>query len=203
MSANIAPSRYYDNPTGVLLEDLQAIVKKEGGYVERASEPGGAGNFGVSFNQYKAWRALHKQSEPTLEDLKSMLPSEAVKIYANMYAPPIWYHLLNPGVAKVMLDGAVNRGVGGQIGDAQEAMGLDVDHTVGPVTLWALTHRPHDELIDQLCDFRLAKQKTFKLYDVEALPDKKPGLTWGTIWDTRVQQLRVDAHNAAKVSTGV
>ena len=121
---------------------------------------------------------------------------EAVRIYAEIYAPPIWYHLLAPGVGHVLLDSAANNGVGGAIGIAQTGLGLDVDHTVGPVTLWALTHRPRDALIDLLCDARLKAQKGFKLYAVD-IP-KHPGRTWGQVWTERIARIRTEAHALAK-----
>lgn len=191
-----APARYYVNPTGQLADDLASIIKTEGGYAERKTEPGGSVNYGIAFATFEAWEKIHKRPHPTFATLKAMTPSTAAQIYAATYAPPIFYHLLGVGVGRVLLDSAVNNGVGGAISIAQAALHLDEDAHVGPVTLWALTHHPRVELINKLCDMRIKRQATFKNAHT-SLPGH-PGRTWDKVWTERVERVRKEALELAK-----
>ena len=98
-----------DKAIGYLLED-------EGGYAERATEPGGAVNMGVSFATFVSWRASEKKPKPTFADLKAMTVAEATAIYTALYATPIGFNALAGGLDYAALDAAVNEGLHGALG---------------------------------------------------------------------------------------
>jgi lysozyme family protein len=171
---------------------LSLVYGDEGGFVIRDTEPGGAGNFGISFDEFKDWWRLQKRvGNPTFDDLKAMPRSEADALYAKFYMDPAHFDDLASGVDYVVLDGFIN---GGGLTILQGALGFAESerevqrHVFGPKTLWAATHRDPRALINKLCDVRLARNKTLKLYTRPTKPGGKT--TFGQVWDRRTELVR-------------
>jgi lysozyme family protein len=95
-----------------LANALSFIFKDEGGFAQRATEPGGAVNMGVSMAAFAAWRTSQKKPRPSIADLKAMTQAEATMIYETNYAAHIGFNGLPPGLDYAALDAAVNEGVG-------------------------------------------------------------------------------------------
>jgi len=172
---------------------LAYVFKDEGGYAERPEEGGGAVNRGVTFTVFSAWRKTKGYPEPTWADLKAMTVEEATEIYKAQYLYGVHFDELPAGVDYAVLDASITGGISGSIKLLQEVLGLKpVDGQYGLVTRWAATHRPVAGLINKLCDARLAKYKTFKIYNKianpTAIPEKQK--TWGQIWATRIEVVR-------------
>lgn len=172
------------------------VLKHEGGYAERAVEGGGAVNMGVTFTVFKAWRLLKGQPEPTFADLKAMTREEAIAIYEAQYLAAIHFNDLPSGVDYCVYDASVLGGATGALKLLQGTLGLKIDGVWGMVTRWAANHRPVPALIDQFCDQRLAKYRTFKTWNKVAVA--KTGRTWGEIWTSRIENVRKRAHQLAK-----
>lgn len=85
------------------------ILDDEGGWAERATEPGGAVNFGVSMTAFMGWRGKQRQPIPSMADLKAMDRSEAVAFYGYI-ADALGFDGLMSGVDYAALDAAVNEG---------------------------------------------------------------------------------------------
>lgn len=179
----------------LLAEVLTKYVKPdEGGYVERDSEPGGAGNFGLAFTNFAAWRRLQGMGHPTFADLRALSWDEAMQIYAYMFARPCHFDELPPGVNYTVLDSCINNGEGGETAFLREALGLPVQDAKGrklrftPDVLWGAKHRDPAALVNAFCDVRLKHQKGYRLYN--ALPTPKSKHTYGYVWDNRVTLVR-------------
>ncbi len=164
---------------------LSEILHTEAGYAERPEEGGGAVNMGITFSVFSAWRKLKGHPEVTWEDLRNMERDEAVAIYDEQFLKPIHFDELPDGVDYAVLDAAVNGGVAGAIKLLQSALGHSpVDGQIGLRTLWAVKHRKVDQLIADICAFRLAKYKTFPRWN--RIANAKTGKTWGQIWSARI-----------------
>ena len=152
------------------------VFLHEGGYAERDSEPGGAVNMGISFTAYKdVWKKFKKPGEPTFADLKAMprgsvfddKPMDAEDIYAAWFLTPISFEVLPSGVDYAMMDLVVNSGVGGGIRALRKKWKFD------PVTsgkmdaklLWALKSRDSAQVINDICDARLALMMSSKKWE--------------------------------------
>lgn len=157
-TAPIAPIPAAPHPD--LAKALDYIFEDEGGYAERAGEPGGAVNMGVSFETFATWRDLHDKPRPTFADLRAIPRSEASDIYRAQYADPIRFAELQAGVGYVMLDAAVTLGVTGAIKMLQRVLGVDADGHFGIQTMGAIRLKPDQQaLITALCDDWLHTKK--------------------------------------------
>ncbi len=89
---------------------IQNILDWEGGFAERAAEPGGGVNKGVSFLVFQEWRKLKGRPEPTMSDLRALSEDEAREIYRARFANPIDFDNLPPGYDYALLTAAVMTG---------------------------------------------------------------------------------------------
>jgi lysozyme family protein len=89
------------------------VLNDEGGFAERANEPGGYCNMGVSMTAFIEWRHGKGMPTPTPEDLKALTREEATELYWEKYAMPSGFADHPPGVDYVMFNTAIMQGVGG------------------------------------------------------------------------------------------
>jgi uncharacterized protein (TIGR02594 family) len=116
---------------------LAHVLKMEGGYGDDPYDPGGPTNFGITLRTYAAHvgRTLDAASHAGLKsELRNIRPEVVRAIYQQRYWRPARCDGLAPGLALFHFDAAVNHGVGTAIRSLQEALGVDVDGEVGPVT---------------------------------------------------------------------
>jgi lysozyme family protein len=99
---------------------LNWAYEEEGGYVERLSEPGGAGNLGISFKVFQAWEKLNGNPKASFADLKAMGKDIASRIYETEWMNPLRFDELASGTDYALFDAAVNLGVTGAIRMLQE-----------------------------------------------------------------------------------
>ena len=177
---------------GNLAASLERILKHEGGYAERATEGGGAVNMGITFTTFEShWHKSGKPGKPTFQDLREMTREAAIGIYDDLYAKKIDFDRLPKGFDYVLLDSAVNNGVGGAIQNLQVALRLPVTKKWSPSLSWAARTKNATVLINLFCDTRLKRQKTFRDYNT---PTKIGGkTTFGMVWDRRVEEVRKTA----------
>lgn len=171
---------------------LAFVYHDEGGWVVRDTEPGGAGNRGISFERFEAWWHLQgRVGTPTFEDLKNQPQSDADALYGKFFMDPCHFDDLASGVDYVVLDGFIN---GGGLSILQNALGLktgnhEVDnHIFGPVTLWAAKHRDPVKLINALCDERKNRNGRLKKRNDPIKPGSSK--TWMMVWNERVETVR-------------
>jgi lysozyme family protein len=87
---------------------MRAVLIYEGGKVDRADDPGGRTNAGVTQATYNAWR----RSRALLPmDVYRMADSERDAIYRGQYWDAISGDALPRGIDLVVFDAAVNSGV--------------------------------------------------------------------------------------------
>lgn len=171
---------------------LDHILINEGGYAERANEPGGAVNRGITFLEFQAWRKRHGQDPSTLtfKDLRDMPRAETEDIYEADYLAPVRFDQLPGGVDYALADFAVNGGVANALQTVREKLGFTRSQhdpawrvwRMEPELLWALKSHDPKVTITQICDARWEKM------------EKRPDFArWKEGWGKRLDRVRADA----------
>jgi lysozyme family protein len=113
----------------------------EGGWTDDPHDPGGPTNKGITLAVYARERNL-EVTMANLAELKSDLraiPDTLVRsIYEARYWRPSRCPALRPSLALMHFDASVNHGVGTAARFLQEALGVETDGDIGPITLGAV-----------------------------------------------------------------
>lgn len=117
---------------------FQIVVGHEGGYVNDPKDPGGETKYGIS-----------KRSHPAV-DVGALTLDGARRIYKANYYDKIHGDDLDPGLALVCFDAAVNNGVGQAIRWLQGALGVKEDGIIGPATMAALARADPQTVLVEL-----------------------------------------------------
>lgn len=117
---------------------FEIVVSHEGGYVHDPRDPGGETKYGIS-----------KRSHPKV-DIGALTLDGARRIYKADYYDKIRGDDLDPGLALVAFDAAVNNGVGQAVRWLQGAVGVKQDGVIGPVTVNALAKADPQKVLVEL-----------------------------------------------------
>lgn len=118
------------------------ILDEEGGYVNNPLDPGGETKYGIS-----------KRAYPSV-DIKNLKPEKAIEIYRQDYWTPIRGDDLPQGVDLMVLDCAINQGVGAAVKLLQGVLGVTQDGKLGPKTLAKLNSKLTEETIAEYAALR-------------------------------------------------
>lgn len=88
-------------------EILEAIVQREGGYVDHPLDKGGPTKWGITLRTLAAWR----QEPVTADDVRQLSKVEAMDIYRERYVAPFEGEVV-PSVLPQVVDIGVLHGVG-------------------------------------------------------------------------------------------
>lgn len=116
-------------------ECLPLILQHEGGYVDHPKDPGGATNLGVTLRTLQEWRGRHV----TKAEVRALTAKDVAPIYEARYWRAASCDKLPPGVDYMAFDLAVNSGPGRAARYLQEAVGVNADGAIGPMTLEAVS----------------------------------------------------------------
>lgn len=117
---------------------INAILRREGGYVDHPADKGGPTNHGITLGTLSDWRGR----PATAEDVRALTHEQAAIIYRQRY-------LYDPGLDEVhddnlqalLVDCAVNHGPGRAVKFLQQALGnVQVDGDLGPRTRTAMNN---------------------------------------------------------------
>lgn len=114
-------------------EILEDILRREGGFVNHPADKGGPTNFGITQETLSTWRGC----PVSVDDVKSLDKSEARLIYKAKYLDPFVF-VTGPKLKALVVDSAVNHGVSRATRWLQEALGVEPDGIVGPLTEHAM-----------------------------------------------------------------
>ena len=133
---------------------IDAIVAREGGYVNHPADRGGPTKFGVTLSALSEFRSL----PVTPEDVEAMTLDEARAIYRKRYLEDtgIW-KIPGPILRAMVLDSAVNHGPSSAIKMLQRILKVPVDGTIGSVTLTAVPHLDQWKLVTMYLGQRCQK----------------------------------------------
>jgi lysozyme family protein len=154
---------------------LSLVLTHEGGWSDDPADPGGATNLGVTIGTLSLWLGR----PATRAEVKALTVATVAPIYRRNYWDAIRANELPPGLAYALFDFAVNSGKKRAVIGLQRALQIADDGVLGPITLAAVAkHKPAD-LIDALCDGRLAFLRQLS--------------TWSRFckgWSRRVEEVR-------------
>ena len=162
---------------------LRFTLKYEGGYVDHPADPGGATNLGITHRTLAAFRGR----SVTKADVRALTHDEAAKIYKLRYWDKIEGDALPLGVDLAVFDYAVNSGPAKAAKALQKIVGVTADGVIGMDTLDAAKARDPSELINAICDERLAFVKRLKTWRA-----------FGKGWSSRIAAVRKTALKMAK-----
>lgn len=151
-------------------EAFRIVVGHEGGYVDDPRDPGGRTKFGISQRSY-----------PNL-DIGALTLDDAKRIYKRDFWERAHCHIMDPGLALIVFDAAVNNGVGQAARWLQAALGVTVDGVIGPATRAALAQANAEEVLTEL--------HASRIYMMAGLSTWK---TFGRGWSRRLARLPYQA----------
>lgn len=111
------------------------LMGHEGGYVNRADDPGGETNWGIS-----------KRSYPN-EDIKNLTREQAKVIYLRDFWTRGQMDQMDPAIAFQVFDCAVHSGIDTAIRLLQRAAGVADDGHLGPISLAAIKNRGVNDML--------------------------------------------------------
>jgi len=150
---------------------LKEVLKHEGGWSDHHSDPGGATMKGVTIATFRAY----VNPKGTKEDLKKITDAQLETVYRRQYWDKVHGAELPDGVDFAVFDYAVNSGPSRAVKDLQKVVGVSQDGKVGPKTLEAIKAMGSRNVINKLCDTRLAFLNRLKTWP-----------TFGKGWTKRV-----------------
>ena len=152
---------------------FEIIIGHEGGYVNNPADPGGETKYGISKRAYPA------------VDIVALTLEQAKDIYKRDYWDKIEGDALDPGLALVAFDAAVNNGVGRAVRWLQAAVGVAADGAIGPATRAAVAAADAAETLVLLHGAR-----------IEFMASLPTWPTFGKGWSRRLASL---PHQAAQM----
>lgn len=157
-------------------------AKWEGGWSDHKADPGGKTNWGIT----QATLSAHLGRPATGDEIRSLTKERAKAIYAAEYWDRVGGDALPPGVDLCVYDFGVNSGPGRAVKSLQAALGVKADGWVGDETRTAAWDANRADLINRLCDRRLAFLRGLGTYN-----------TFGRGWENRVRDIRKQATQMA------
>jgi lysozyme family protein len=154
---------------------LTRLLSHEGGYSNHPSDPGGPTNFGITIHVYRQF----VNPNATAADVKAMKVSEAKSIYRAKYWDAQRCDELPAGVDYAVFDYGVNSGIGRSKKVLQRVVGVTADGVLGPQTMRAVEAKKPSDIINGICDERIAFLKRLKTWPV-----------FGKGWGRRVSECR-------------
>jgi len=167
---------------------LAATLQWEGGWSDHPRDPGGATMKGVTLARYRAWK---RDLNITKTQLRNIGDDEVKAIYRDGYWRTVSGDDLPSGLDFAMFDFAVNSGPARAVKTLQRIVGVNPDGVMGQMTLSAVRKQFAADMIDELCNARLAFVRSLSTFDA-----------FGKGWTRRIEGVRSKAKAiaAGKVS---
>lgn len=159
----------------------EITAKWEGGWSDHSRDPGGKTNWGITQATLTAWLGR----PATNQEIRELTKADALKIYQKNYWDRIGGDRLPPGVDLCVYDFGVNSGPSRGVKSLQTEIEAKADGWVGPETLKAIALHDRRDLINALCDRRLAFMK-----QIQGADGKLLWTTFGKGWSNRVADIR-------------
>lgn len=161
-------------PNTYFNESLPVTLVYEGGFSDRADDPGGRTFKGVTQRVYDAYRDMNTQQR---QDVKLIADNELQDLYRTQYWDKVEGDQLDPGLDLAVFDFAVNSGPAQAVKELQRLLKVTDDGIMGDRTLNAAkAFEDVEDLITSYSDARLAFMRKLKNWRTD-----KDG------WTTRVK----------------
>lgn len=176
-----------DKPvTSGFMRSIPLVLKHEGGWSDHPDDDGGATMKGITIGTYRQFI----DRNGTKEDLRNISDVQINKIYKERYWDAMNCDQLPAGLDYCIFDYGVNSGINRAPKVLQRILNVPDDGVIGPNTLEAIKKRDTKQLINAVCDERMAYLRKHK--------------DWGTFgkgWTNRVTQVRADALKMVSTTT--
>lgn len=117
-------------------EIIEAIIAREGGYVDNPADRGKATNFGITLETLRAYR---RNPHLTADDVRRLNKNDARQIYRDEYIVKPSFHLITDDHLRAhVIDFGVNSGPRTAAKALQKILGVAQDGVIGPDTLAAI-----------------------------------------------------------------
>jgi lysozyme family protein len=163
---------------------LTATLVYEGGWSDHPRDPGGATMKGVTLARYRAWK---RDPNITKTQLREISDADVKAIYRDGYWRTVAGDDLPSGLDLAMFDFAVNSGPARAVKTLQRIVGVPADGVMGQLTLSAVRKQFAADMIDELCNARLAFVRSLSTFDA-----------FGKGWTRRIGMVQVKAHALAR-----
>lgn len=158
------------------------VLSYEGGYCNHPADPGGVTLDGVTqvrYDEYRRSKGLPtRRLTPQMSGTHAWT-AERDDIYRSGYWLPPKCGQLPAGVDAAIYDYSVNSGIGRSRKVLQRLVGVPNDGVIGPLTLAAVGKRDPKQLVNAICDERLAFLQRLRTWP-----------TFGRGWGARVTDVR-------------
>ena len=134
---------------------LAAVLQHEGGFVNHPSDPGGMTNLGVT----KAVWEAYSGKPATEQDMRSLTKEMVAPLYRKRYWDACRCNEMPSGIDYLVFDFAVNAGCTRSAKTLQQALRIQTDGVIGPVTLQAVKDADAKQLIN---DFSRNKENFYR-----------------------------------------
>jgi lysozyme family protein len=131
---------------------LDLVLEVEGEFSDHPKDKGGPTFRGVTLETLAAWR----RQPVTVEDLKALTDDEIAGLYSARYWNVVKGDQLPPGLDVLVADIAVLCGTRRAAEMLQEAVRVEIDGHIGPVTIEAARRAKLDDLISAVHERRMA-----------------------------------------------
>ena len=163
---------------------LAATLVYEGGWSDHPRDPGGSTMRGVTLARYRAWK---RDPNITKTQLREISDADLKAIYRDGYWRTVAGDDLPSGLDFAMFDFAVNSGPARAVKTLQRIVGVNPDGVMGQMTLSAVRKQFAADMIDELCNARLAFVRSLSTFDA-----------FGKGWTRRIGMVQVKAHALAR-----
>lgn len=142
------------------------VMQSEGGFTADPRDPGnklpdgrpGSTMLGVTQRNWEQ----HVGRQVTHDEMKALTKSNVEPFYRIRYWNAVKGDQLPVGVDFLTFDLAVNAGPGRAVMTLQQALGVNADGALGPVTLAAVNAANPAELVDRFTDAKIGFYKSLK-----------------------------------------
>jgi lysozyme family protein len=156
-----------DREDALFARALAHVLAMEGGYSEDPYDPGGPTNLGITLAEFARWRGVHLDAgnfAALKADLRRLDRAEAARIYKANYWDAAFCGFLPAAVAVFHFDCAVNQGVAGAARMLQQALAVDIDARIGPITIAAAQTAPVASTLARYADARRAHYRSLSTF---------------------------------------
>lgn len=157
---------------------LALVLKSEGGWSDNPADPGGATMKGVTLATFRAYI----KPGGTKAELRAITDAQLSTCYRRRYWDAVHGAELPDGVDYATMDFGVNSGPSRSAKYLQGVVGAVQDGRIGPATIAAIKAKPAADVINALCDARLAFLRRLDTWP-----------TFGKGWTSRVASVRAQA----------
>jgi lysozyme family protein len=158
---------------------IKLVLVHEGGNDDDNRDPGGRTSRGIIQREWNEYRKIHSNLPA---DVWQAPQENILDIYRSRYWIAMRCDDLPRGVDYAVFDYGVNSGISRSAKVLQRSVDVSPDGKIGPVTIAATALAEPRELINEICDERLAFLRELSTWD-----------TFGRGWSTRVSDVRRDA----------